>query len=352
MDHHSINIANIIQQNGLTGANHGLMHGNTGMSIFFYLLSRKTGNSGYEQIAGDLLDKVFANLSSSAPPDFENGLSGIGLGIEYLLQNNFAGGDSDEILEEVDNKVFKVLNEEPLTSFELTTGLTGHLFYLISRLKNKTTPITMAQRINNELLILTINKIDELVTAQFSAIVKEIYFDLLWRFPVMLSGLNEAFRLNIYNEKIICIIKQWLPNLEAYIPSMQINRIYLATVLMQIYSHIPDHRLEKHIQILLFATDFKILKTEIDPDQINLRFGWPGVILILQKAIDYIPSDYPNYSHIKSVYQYLIKKYIHTILNMQFSDSAPDANQYGISEGIAGIGLLSLLIPDLFSDRN
>lgn len=352
MNNHVIKLAQFIQQNGLTGTNHGLMHGDTGNSIFFYHLARETGNPDYEKIADDLLDKVFANLSSSGPVDFENGLAGIGWGIEYLVQNNFAKGDTDKILEEVDNKVFRVLNEESLSSFELTTGLTGYLFYLINRLKNKTTPISMAQRINRELLILTINKIDELATVQFPLIVKEMHFDLMWRFPVMLAGLSETFKLNIYNEKIICMIKQWMPNLEAFIPSLQINRIYLATALMQICYHIPDQRLEKQIQILLFATDFEVLKTEINQTEINIRYGWPGFICLIHQALEKIPSDYPNYSHLKTTYQYIIKKYIDTIINMQLSDLKPNAKQSGISEGIAGVGLFSLFIPGIFSNSN
>ena len=237
------------------------------------------------------------------PADFEDGLAGIGWGIEYLVQNKFAEGDTDEILEEIDNKVFKVLNEESLTSFELTNGLTGYLFYLINRLKNKSVTLSMPQRINLELMILTINKIYELVTVQFPLIVKEINFDLLWRFPVMVYGLCEAFKLNIYNEKISCMVRQWIPNLEAYVPSMHINRLYLAVALMHTHSLISFPRLEKQIQILLFGTDFNTLVTEINPEQKNIRFGWPGFIILLHHAIGLIPSNYPNYSQLKSTYQ-------------------------------------------------
>lgn len=347
MDNQIIKLAQIVQKNGLSGTNHGLMNGNTGLSIFFYHLARKTYNPEYEQIADDLLDKVFANLSSMSPTDFENGLAGIGWGIEYLVQNKFAEGVTDEILEEVDNKIFKALNEENQISFELTTGLTGQLFYLLNRLKNRTSQGSISQQINRELLILTINKIDELVPNQFPGIVKEMHFDLMWRFPLMLSGLSEATRLNVYNEKINCMIKQWIPNLESYIPSMQINRIYLATTLMQICSHFPDQRLEKQIQILLFATDFKILPTEIDPDQLNMRFGWPGFILLLNTAIETIPPDYPNYPQLRSACHTILKKYEATIKTMQISELNPNPKQFGLSEGVAGIALFDLLMPYL-----
>lgn len=343
MEQQVIDIAKIIQQNGLTGANHGLMYGNTGLCIFFYHLARKTNNPEYEKIADDLLDKVFASLSTSAPADFDNGLAGIGWGVEHLVQNNFAEGNPDEILEEVDNKVFRALNEETHQSIELGNGLTGYLFYLINRLKRKEEPFSMAHRINRELLILTINKIDELATLQFPTIVKDIYFDLFWRFPVMLYGLTEAFKLNIYNEKISCMIRQWLPYFEAYIPSLHINRIFMAVVLKQICVLMPDKRLEKQVQILLFATDFELLKTEVDHRVFNIRYGWPGVVWLLNLALKEIPDDWPNHELIGQTVHEITGRHKDPLENLPLNSPEGNSVQSGLTLGIAGIGLMELL---------
>jgi hypothetical protein len=347
MDNLLHNIARIIQQDGLNESGQSLFHGKTGLSVFFYQLAQKTGDPGYIKIADDLLDSVFTNMTSLSPADFENGFAGIGFGIEYLVQNNFVEGDTDVILEEIDNKVFRVLNEESINSFELTNGLTGYLFYLISRLKNKTEPLSMAQQINRELLILSINKIYDLVTVQFPLIVKDICFDLAWKFPVMLIGLNEAYSLNVYNQKINCIIRQWLPNLEAYIPSMHINRLYLSVVLRQLFTRIPDPRLEKQIKILLYGIELDTLLSEVDSNQNNLRFGWPGSLLILDQAIKIVPSGYPNYKYLHEAYEKIINGNITSLKNPDLADYKTSHTKFGISEGLAGIGLLSLLVPEL-----
>lgn len=347
MNPYSIQIAKLIQQNGLAGTSQGLMQGNTGLCLFFYHLARNTNNHDYEQLADDLLDKVFENLSTSAFADFENGLSGIGWGIEYLVQNGFTEGDTDEILEEVDNKVFKTLHEENLISFELGNGLTGYLFYLINRLKIPINPNSMAQRINRELLILTINKLDKVVSNQFPSITKEICFDLFWRFPVMLYGLVQAFDLDIYNEKIKNMINQWIMNIEVYLPFMQINRLYLATVLSLVNTRLPDKRLEKQIEILVFATNFEVLKTEIDPNAINIRFGWPGIVWLLQQATEIIPSICPNYQLIGSTCTEIIGKYKITLKNLPLNNHTANPKQFGISEGLAGIGLIELFWPEI-----
>jgi hypothetical protein len=344
-----IQIAQLIQQNGLSSSNHGLMHGNIGMSIFFYHLSRNTNNPDYENIADDLLDKAFENMTTSTSVDFENGLAGIGWGIEYLIQNKFADGITDEILEEADNKVFRLLSENIHPSFELSNGLMGYLFYLIYRLKNKDIPLSTAQRINRELLIVAINKLDELVTTQFPSISKEMNFDLFWRFPVMLFGITEAFKLDIYNEKIRCMIRQWLPFFETYIPSLHINRLFIAVVLKRINLLMPDKRLDKQIQILLFAIDFDVLKTEVDHYDISIRSGWPGVTLLLNIALKELPTDSLNLQLIEQTLHTITEKHKNTLDHIPQDISEESYKQYGLSSGLAGIGLMELLWQGIIS---
>jgi hypothetical protein len=351
MENLSIQIAEIIKLKGLTGVNYGLLHGKMGLCIFYYHLAKQTNNPAYEKVADGLLDQVFANLSTTVSADFENSLAGIGWGIEYLVQNQFAEGNTDEILEEVDNRVFRVLNEETIPSFELGNGLTGFLFYLINRLKNKSNLPSLANRINRELLILTINKLDEIVSAQFPSIVKEMNFDLFWRFPIMVYALSEAFLLDIYNDKIVNMVRQWLPYIEGYLPSLNINRLYMSLVLSKVAVFIPERRILKHVKILMYATDFEKVKTEVDHNEFNLRLGWPGVLWLLKLAMNELPTGYPNYGLIGQTYQEIsgIQK-----LKVEKSITGfpkEGASQFGISNGLAGIGLANILWPKFLREE-
>jgi len=84
-----------------------LFYGKTGMCLFLFLYARRTGNPWYEDFAGRLLDDVCSHLSSSLPVSFADGLCGIGWSIEFLKQEGFIEGDTDEILSEIDAKVME-----------------------------------------------------------------------------------------------------------------------------------------------------------------------------------------------------------------------------------------------------
>jgi hypothetical protein len=342
LDDYLIDINKTIQELGSNNNNQGLMHGNVGLSVYFYHLYQSTNNPEYERIADNLLDKVFSNLTSFLSTDFENGLAGIGWGIEYLVQNGFAEGNTNEILEEIDNKIFKTLHENNIQSFELTNGFAGYLFYLIYRLKNSRKTDIATHHINQRLIILIINKLDTLVGKQMQCIVNGMNFDLFWRFPIILYGLAEAFKLNIYNEKIEHMLKQWSCSLQNYLPSLHINRLYIATSLSMIDKLIPQIGLKKQIQTLLFATDFKILCAEINVKLLNIRYGGIGAELILFVSTQIIPKTDPKYPSICSAYEEMAKR--NEFALKSFQPSKQSGINVSLSDGIAGVGLFRLLL--------
>lgn len=114
----------------------GLWNGKTGMSLFFFLLSRHSGNRWYEEFAGELLDDVCSSLSLQCPVTFADGLCGIGWAIEFLKKEGFIEGDTDDILEEVDKQVME-RDVRRITDTSLETGLAGIAAYVRSRLDSE-----------------------------------------------------------------------------------------------------------------------------------------------------------------------------------------------------------------------
>lgn len=75
--------------------NVGLCNGKMGIVLFFAHYFRYTQNSLYDEFASELFEEIYEDITNKLPVDIENGLCGIGWGIEYLLQQGFMPGDSN-----------------------------------------------------------------------------------------------------------------------------------------------------------------------------------------------------------------------------------------------------------------
>jgi len=111
----------------------GLLHGKIGIALFFYNYSKFTDNTVYSDYADDLLDDIWNSLHNRLPDTFESGLTGIAWGIEYLIQNNFVLGNSNEICEEIDNRIMQL---DPFRMFPkfAEKELEGFLHYVLIRI--------------------------------------------------------------------------------------------------------------------------------------------------------------------------------------------------------------------------
>jgi lantibiotic modifying enzyme len=113
----------------------GLYHGKMGIVIFFAHYARYTGETLYDDFAGELLNEIYEEIHVNMPINFESGLCGIGWGMEYLLENKFTEGDPDEILSDIDNRIMD-RNLHKITDLSMKTGLEGIFYYIEKRLNS------------------------------------------------------------------------------------------------------------------------------------------------------------------------------------------------------------------------
>lgn len=64
------------------------------------------------------------------------GLSGIGWGIEYLIQQGFIEGNADEILEEIDLYVVRAIYLQEMNDLGLDRGVLGLGRYILMRIRS------------------------------------------------------------------------------------------------------------------------------------------------------------------------------------------------------------------------
>jgi lantibiotic modifying enzyme len=304
--------------------NLGLMHGKMGISIFFFHLARQTKNKIYEDYAGELIDEIYEEITDNTPVDFENGLAGIGWGIEYLVQNKFIEADTDEVLEEFDNLIFKELIYNTPKEIGLLTGIVGIGAYFLKRvqpaipkgknlasndekiitLTNKQTLIHLIDEIERQtqdfsvaiLETVTISQALELSNNQAlkhlnpetkETIKSKPYFDITWNYPVLLWFLSELYKQNILNSKVEKIIQRLLEPLsyKTNLPKLQSNRLLLAlalTKLWQTLEHSDNQTLEL-LNVETITSDLflglnrETIKSEILPNNSTIKHGTSGI---------------------------------------------------------------------------
>ena len=125
-------IAKMLILNGTLVESPGLVNGKMGISIFFFHYALYTNNELFENYALDLIREIQAQIHNNSPADYEDGLAGIGTGIDYLFRNNFLQAE-DDIFEEFDQRMVRAVLYDPWQDFSLYDGLAGYGRYWIAR---------------------------------------------------------------------------------------------------------------------------------------------------------------------------------------------------------------------------
>lgn len=111
----------------------GIHNGRMGFVAFLFHCSRFTQNNSYKEKEETMLTGLLKDIKADTHYGFNTGLSGIGWGIEYLYQQGFLEGDTNEILEDFDKKIMEI---DPLRIMNLNQnyGLGGIVLYLLARI--------------------------------------------------------------------------------------------------------------------------------------------------------------------------------------------------------------------------
>ncbi len=354
--------------------NIGLMHGKMGVSIFFFHLARQTKNQIYEDYAGELIDEIYEEITANTPLDFENGLAGIGWGIEYLVQNGFIDADTDEVLEEFDNRIFKELIYNTPKEIGLLNGIVGIGAYFLKRIQNlasnedKITTLT-----NKQTLIHLIDEL-ELQTQDISQIILEPtttsvtpelsnnyqiikqpsnkssnMFDITWNYPVILWFLGELYQQNIFNFKVEKLIQRMIEPLSnnQNLPKLQSNRLLLALALTKLRQTL-EHSISQALELLNAETintnlfidlNRATIKSELLPNDFTIKHGTSGIATIYRKLFE-LTAD----NRFKQEMENWATQIFHAENDIKNYSSAEDSTNhketaFGILEGNAGISL-------------
>ncbi|MFZ5431597.1 MAG: lanthionine synthetase LanC family protein [Bacteroidota bacterium] len=261
----------------------GLFHGKMGLAIFNYNMSRYTNNNEYEKKAEELIDNVYHVLNSvNLTTDFENGLAGIGWGIEYLVANGFLEADTDEILEEVDNQIYKHLFFTEELPARIENGLLGYAIYFLARLESCQNKFL--NDIIKDILIETVNKLTTSIDKNQLSFTEPAGFNILWDLPITLLVLGKLLKLGIHQNKIYQLIKELTPVVCTNLPIFHCNRAYMLLGINSVIDQIDQMNWTAHSILLKSNISLQdILTKEFADRNISVQNGLAGAMIVISQ---------------------------------------------------------------------
>jgi hypothetical protein len=125
-------ISDMLVLNGTLTECPGLVHGKMGIAICLFHYAQYTDNMLFADYAMDLIGEILNQIHINSPADYEKGLAGIGVGIDYLIRHNFLDVE-DDICEDFDYRMVRAVFD-PWLDFSQYNGLTGYGRYWMTRL--------------------------------------------------------------------------------------------------------------------------------------------------------------------------------------------------------------------------
>jgi len=342
--------------------NLGLMHGKMGISIYFFHLARQTKNQFYEDYAGELLDEISDEMAENIPIDFEYGLAGIGWGIEYLVQNKFIEADTDIVLEEFDNRIFRELIYNMPREIGLLKGILGIIAYFlkriqklessdekISRLTSKQSLIHLVDELDRRLQHDQIEKLlntEPEIKGTFEETETKLVFDITSEYPTLIWFLAEIYEQNIFNSKTEKIIHRLIEPLvnDRNLPKLQSTRLLFALALIKLRLTLESSDIERIIvkietssKNLFKGITRETINSELPQKRTTIKHGVMGIALIYKQlykfTLDIQFKEEMEYWIAQSAFmEYEVKN------SSIFEDSTNHKEKvFGILEGNTGI---------------
>ena len=102
---------------------------------FFFHYARFTGEELFDEYAWDLVVAMQEQLHANYRPDYEWGIAGIGVGIDYLIRSGLIEVDED-FFEDLDERMYRAVMYDPYPDYSRDEGLTGYGWYWLCRRAN------------------------------------------------------------------------------------------------------------------------------------------------------------------------------------------------------------------------
>jgi hypothetical protein len=258
-----------------------LSYGQMGVAIYCYYVSRTRNNKTYAKTAKKLLDNIFEHIDTIQSIDIRTGIAGIGLGVDFLLRNNYLKGNVNNILTDMDDVIFRKLSFS--RQYESLGALTliEVLYYFSVRLSCQKEESEEAH-LFREIIIKTINNIyPKLENTRLSG--RSIY-EVNYELPLFMYVASKVFHAGFYNIRIKNMLTELSPVILSTFPTIHANRLYLLWGMSAVQEQMKIEGWEQHIRLLKKELSFgKIANRELCDRNIFFEDGAVSLFFLAEK---------------------------------------------------------------------
>ncbi len=301
-----LDIYNDIESKDISKMEAHLYNGKMGLCIYYFWMAKYKDEDKYREKAESLMDEVYEECKKYTLSDqisFETGLAGIAFGITYLVRNGFMEADLDEILQDIDDFLFKRISIRTTTELsenpQILYGIAFYLTYTIKYRRNEASEFVLLRK---ELLIHILNALDMFnnKTGYIPTVAEPFLFDLSgYLFPQYICLIGELYQLGLYKTKLERIIEALTRFVRGAFPVSQANRLYLLAAIYHLINVKPIPAWEEHIRCLEESIDIeKMLHEEFRDKSVTINNGMAGILLFLNEIPE--TKQLPFYNDLKN----------------------------------------------------
>jgi hypothetical protein len=323
-------ISNILILNSSFINNLGLLNGKMGVALFFYHYSVYSGIDKFKDLTKDMVNCILQEISDETPIDFANGLTGIGWGIEYLVNRGFLSDVKEITLIDIDNRIYIDSLKTPLILVNKEDICSYGLYYL-SRLHEDDSLKTLVKK---QLLIYLHDDIERMITQRE-----------LFGFEVPRLTINQLNSLLyfLYRMQELQLFPVKLTKLERLLPGYIVQKVEKSD------SIIENYTLKKLLEILCAFISDKDLKEEYKnlfnnlEEGVNYDFSKRDCMLKELNILAWYSLIYPIDYYDNTTFENLIDNMFTDMMSeMSWDNTISKLNdgKIGLSNGIAGCGIV------------
>lgn len=259
----------------------GLFYGKTGWAIYLFEMSRIKCDKILETSAVNIISNVCFQIDSLKSIDLKDGLAGIGLGINYLIKKKFIAGNVNEILQDIDDRIYREVSYPASFGKIDTLSKIQIVYYFLVRLK-ELKPTSENSFLFKELIMESINSIHKSIeTMSFE---EPLSYNVEYLLPQLLFLFSSLFELKFYNYRLTRITDELSYHILSIFPRLHFNRLYLLWAMDKLNNLKQDKTWEKHINLLYNQLDVNcIINDEIPSYNIFFNDGLVSIHKLLSK---------------------------------------------------------------------